>query len=127
MKIIIQDLLVCLSSKIVLNKINLTIDNGEQWAIIGPSGSGKTTLAKALTKSIFFRGRIELTHEQKATDALNIILIEQQHRFKNKSNVANFYYQQRFNSADAEETITTHEEINQVSDNHPDKSKWIRL
>jgi molybdate transport system ATP-binding protein len=127
MKIIIQDLLVCLSSKIVLNKINLTIDNGEQWAIIGPSGSGKTTLAKALTKSIFFRGRIELTHEQKATDALNIILIEQQHRFKNKSNVANFYYQQRFNSADAEETITTHEEINQVSDNHPDKSKWIRF
>lgn len=125
MKIIIQDLLVSLSGKIVLNKLNLSIENGAQWAIIGPSGSGKTTLAKALTKSIFFRGLIELTHDQKATDALNIILIEQQHRFKNKSNVANFYYQQRFNSADAEETITTHEEINQVSENHPDKTKWI--
>ncbi len=127
MKIIIQDLLVSLSGKIVLNKITLTIADGEQWAILGPSGSGKTTLAKALTKSIFFRGLIELSHEQKATDTLNIILIEQQHRFKNKSNVENFYYQQRFNSADAEETITTEEELNLASENHPDKSKWINF
>ena len=65
MKIIIQDLLVSLSGKIVLNKISLPIADKEQWAILGPSGSGKTTLAKALTKSIFFRGLIELSHEQK--------------------------------------------------------------
>ncbi len=127
MKIIIQDLLVSLSGKIVLNKISLPIADKEQWAILGPSGSGKTTLAKALTKSIFFRGLIELSHDQKAIDALNIILIEQQHRFKNKSNVENFYYQQRFNSADSEETRTTEEELNLASENHPDKSKWINF
>jgi molybdate transport system ATP-binding protein len=127
MKIIIQDLLISLSGKIVLNKINLSIAEGEQWAIIGPTGSGKTTLAKALTKSIFYRGTIELCHQDKTNDKLNIILIDQQHRFKNKNNVENFYYQQRFNSADAEETITTSEEIDQTSINHPDKAKWINF
>ncbi|BDR55608.1 hypothetical protein KIMC2_01700 [Xylocopilactobacillus apis] len=28
----------------VLNKTNLTFENGKVYAIIGPSGSGKTTL-----------------------------------------------------------------------------------
>jgi molybdate transport system ATP-binding protein len=38
-----------------------------------------------------------------------MVLVEQQHHFKNLSNTNNFYYQQRFNSRDAEDSITVRE------------------
>jgi ATP-binding cassette subfamily B protein len=38
------------SGNFALKKINLTVNHGEQVAIVGRNGSGKTTLAKLLTK-----------------------------------------------------------------------------
>ncbi|NDC78524.1 MAG: ATP-binding cassette domain-containing protein [Chitinophagia bacterium] len=40
-----------------------------------------------------------------------VVLIPRQHRFTNRANLANFYYQQRFNSADAEDARTVGEEL----------------
>lgn len=35
-------------SRVILNKLNLTIPNGQILAIVGPSGAGKTTLLRCL-------------------------------------------------------------------------------
>ena len=84
----------------ILKNINLHIGHHQQWAITGNSGSGKTTLANAITGKIFYNGTIECQKN------LQVALVEQQHHFKNLSNTSDFYYQQRFNSFDAEDTIT---------------------
>jgi molybdate transport system ATP-binding protein len=124
MKIDIHNVSVVLGSKIVLDKISLSIHENEQWAIIGSSGAGKTTLAKALAKKIFFRGEIKIDSTG-GNSVPKIVLINQQHRFKNKSNVENFYYQQRFNSADTEDTITVEQDLDASTENTQELPKWI--
>jgi len=67
MKILeIKNLKVKVGSKIVLNKINFSLEKGEIHAIFGPNGSGKTSLIssiigipsyKILKGKIFFEGR----------------------------------------------------------------------
>lgn len=107
----------------ILENISLTIGKNEQWAIVGNSGSGKTTLAKALTGRIFHTGNIDFNlHE--ADDQGPIILIEQQHHFKNLSNTSDFYYQQRFNSTDAEDAMTVEEMLKGLG---PSTTGWINL
>jgi molybdate transport system ATP-binding protein len=123
MNIEIIDLKVSLGGKMVLDGINLHIQNGQLWGFHGKSGSGKTTLARALAKKIFFRGDIHIKWDHNILP--KILLIEQQHRFKNKSNVDNFYYQQRFNSSDTEDTITVKEDIDLESTSEDEKLKWI--
>jgi len=124
-KVLIENVTVSLGGKTVLNQINLNLQKDEHWAIIGHSGAGKTTLAKAICKSIFFRGNIEITNLTNPEIKPTVILIEQQHRFKNKSNVENFYYQQRYNSTDKEDASTVEEELNTLSNNTVEKEKWI--
>ncbi len=87
----------------VLNNISLRIDRQQQWAVIGHSGSGKTTLAHVLSAKIFYRGQLNW---QLPSGNLTIELVEQQHHFKNLSNTSSFYYQQRFNASDADDSIT---------------------
>jgi Fe-S cluster assembly ATP-binding protein len=67
MKILeIKNLKVKVGSKLVLNKINFSLEKGEIHAIFGPNGSGKTSLIssiigipsyKILKGKIFFEGR----------------------------------------------------------------------
>ena len=88
----------------VLSHINLTVHQGEQWAIVGHSGSGKTTLAHVFTGSVFHSGEMQY-HFPAGTNA-HIELVAQQHHFKNLSNTSSFYYQQRFNASEAADSIT---------------------
>ncbi len=44
----IKDLVFSFTNKVVLNKINLEIENGEHIAIVGPNGAGKSTLLKVM-------------------------------------------------------------------------------
>jgi molybdate transport system ATP-binding protein len=107
----------------ILKNIHLTIQPGEQWAIVGKSGSGKTTLAHALSGTIFHSGTVSF-HLPNHTHAHRILLIEQQHHFKNRSNTNDFYYQQRYNSSDAEDTITVQEALQPLINAAP-ASNWI--
>ena len=107
----------------ILKNINLTIQYGEQWAIIGKSGSGKTTLAQALTARAFHSGTVSF-HLPNHTHANRILLIEQQHHFKNRSNTSDFYYQQRYNASDSEDAITVQEVLQPLLNSNP-ATNWI--
>jgi len=87
----------------ILQDISLTINKGEQWAIVGRSGSGKTTLAKAIAGEQFHSGKINFYFNGM------LAWVEQQHHFKNLSNTSDFYYQQRYNASDADKTLTVAE------------------
>ncbi|MFN6375213.1 MAG: ATP-binding cassette domain-containing protein [Chitinophagia bacterium] len=121
----LKDVSVFLGGRFLLNNINLIMNDGEQWAIIGNSGSGKTTLAKALGGQLFYRGDITFVDDQNIRYLPKIHIIEQQHVFRNKSNGINFYYQQRFNSADAEDTHDVETELGDTEDIV--MKKWIEV
>jgi molybdate transport system ATP-binding protein len=119
MYIHINDVSVTLNNKKILDGITCSIGENEQWAIIGSNGSGKTTLAHALANKIFYRGEIKFS----PTENIHLALIEQHHKFKNKQNIEQFYHQQRFNSADAEDTLTVAEILYQHNNQKLDY--WI--
>ncbi|THU35973.1 ATP-binding cassette domain-containing protein [Niastella caeni] len=119
----LTDVSVIINGIDILKDINLTIQPGEQWAVVGKSGSGKTTLAHALTGKVFHSGTVAF-HLPNHLHANRLLLIEQQHHFKNRSNTSDFYYQQRYNSADAEDTITVQEALQPLIDKSP-ASTWI--
>jgi molybdate transport system ATP-binding protein len=89
----------------LLRDISFTIAQGESLAIIGASGSGKTSLLKALAGQLFGKGSIDFNGHPR------IALITQQHQFKNLSNTSTFYYQQRFNSCDAQDAVTVEQAL----------------
>jgi molybdate transport system ATP-binding protein len=50
------------------------------------------------------------------------MLVEQQHQFKNRSNLSEFYLQQRFNSSDCEDAYTVEEELKDL-----EIGEWVSL
>src|SRR3569833_1987629 len=96
----LEGLSVNLSGKQILNRLDLNILKGEQWAITGSSGSGKTILAHTLMGQHFYTGRLHFYQP-----GTRIAIVDQQHHFLNRSNTSDLYYQQRFNASDAEQTM----------------------
>lgn len=104
----VRSLTVRKGGKVIIDNLSFTVNKGKHLAITGPSGSGKTTLMNALSGSHSYEGSIITSSEGRNE---KIVLVEQQHRFKNLSNTSNFYYQQRFNSNDSEDAITVEEAL----------------
>src|SRR5579863_6429628 len=101
-----------------LENLDWKIRRGEQWALVGPSGAGKTVLAHALLGWHFASGQI-------AANGLKITMVEQQHRFRGRPGTTDLYYQQRFNSADAEATITVAEELAAAGRSTEPDDEWL--
>ncbi len=111
-----------LNTVTILDHINFSLEEGQHWAIVGDSGSGKTSLANALVGRLFHSGEIILAPGQ------TVQLLEQQHRFKTLSNTSDFYYQQRFQSQDAEDSLTVEQELAQEFMTMPEETrKWLTL
>ncbi len=91
------------AGKSVLKDLHFSVRQQKPIAIVGPSGSGKTSLLEALVGKLFYTGELYCSaHTQKA-------YVPQQHHFRNLSHTDTFYYQQRFNSFDAEDAATVAE------------------
>ena len=99
----VRDLGVSYGNKQVLVGVSFTLYAGDCLAIVGPMGSGKTTLAKALSGRLFRTGEVFFTGQ--------VLYVAQQHHFKNRSNLAEFYMQQRFNASDSADAYTMREEL----------------
>ncbi len=104
--------------KTVFKGLSFTVENGESWAIIGQSGKERTLfLETILGRTSLVDGSIswpfarEYQERQRKLGLINsyrdlIALVSQKYTFRNKSSQQNFYYQQRFNSAESEDTAT---------------------
>ncbi|ULQ54746.1 ATP-binding cassette domain-containing protein [Flavihumibacter fluvii] len=68
--------------------------------IAGSAGSGKTRLARAIANDPELSSRV--------------IFVAQHYHFTNRSHVNQFYYQQRFNSIDADDSATVAEELDKI-------------
>lgn len=123
MKIAVRDISVSLGGLTIVNKLGFALQNNEHLGICGPNGSGKSTIAKTLHGDVFARGEILFVDQNEKPIVPKSVYVDQQHRFKNRSNVSNFYYQQRYNSTDNEDSLTVLEELNRLGiDPH---HEWI--
>ncbi|WP_407478667.1 ATP-binding cassette domain-containing protein [Elizabethkingia anophelis] len=121
--IILKNVSVKRGSDNLLNNIDFTLNSGEHLAIIGPSGSGKSLLAMALKGQILHTGTIEYRKNNELTKP-KIAYITSTYTLKNKSNVSDFYYQQRFNTSDAEDSATLTDELLKKGDTES-VNKWL--
>ncbi|MFC1225115.1 ATP-binding cassette domain-containing protein [Pedobacter sp. BG31] len=107
----IQDLNLGYRNKAVLKNLYWEMNRGESYAIGGKSGTGKTALAKAIASLVPFQGSIEINFDQQNKLPQEVLYVESWYQFKNLEGVANFYYQQRYTSLQANDTLTVHAEL----------------
>ncbi|WP_017259605.1 ATP-binding cassette domain-containing protein [Pedobacter arcticus] len=98
-------------NKSVFSDLSWTINRGENWVLGGESGSGKTALAKILTGKQSASGEVEINFETESNLPAQVLFVESWYQFKNVEGVANFYYQQRYTSQQAKETLTVNAEL----------------
>ncbi len=122
--IILKNVSVKRTNRLLLDGISFNLKQREHLAIFGKSGSGKTLLGKTLTGEIFYNGTIEFYKNGKAF-VPKVALVPATATLKNLSNLSNFYYQQRFNSMDAEDSLTLKEELLQKG-NSRDIDLWLK-
>jgi molybdate transport system ATP-binding protein len=109
--IIVTDLYVAIQDTTVLDGISFSLQPNQHLAVLGASGSGKTSLVHAFAGKIHFSGSIVMQLNSTRLHSQQITLVEQWDSFKNLSNTSDFYYQQRFNSFDAEDAPTIMHEL----------------
>lgn len=114
--------------KATFQNLSFTWESGQQWAVIGHSGReltafletlrGTTHLAEGSLIHPFAKEYISEKTTEGAVHSFRdlVAYVSQQYRFRNKSNLQNFYFQQRFNSSEADEAATVREYLIQNSE-----------
>ncbi len=123
--LIVKDIKATRYGKKVLEGISFELPAGSQLAIAGSSGSGKTSLAKALAGQLFTPGIVSFSRNA-ACCKPRIVFMPQSETLKSLSNVSDFYYQQRFNSCDAEDAATLAGELKrQTAATDAEIDEWL--
>src|SRR5690606_25015488 len=117
--------------KEIFQDLNFTMLEGQNWAILGSSGVEMTAFLDTLQgKTTLMEGRITRDfavayQKQKNLDGQVysfrdlISFVSQKYEFRNKSNMQDFYYQQRFNAAESEEAPTVEEFLSRMPYKNP--------
>jgi len=95
----------------VLDGLSWTIRRGESWAIGGRSGTGKTTLAKAIAAADEHPGRISLRFDERSDRPARAHYVSNWYAFRNLDGDRNFYYQQRYNKFQKNDTLTVQADL----------------
>lgn len=120
--------------KATFENLNFTWESGQHWAITGDSGRELTAFLETLRGSThlpegrFFKPFADEYITQKTEEGSVhsfrdlIAYVSQQYRFRNKSNLQNFYFQQRFNSSESDEAATVKEYL--LENSTPMSGPW---
>ena len=96
---------------VILDGLNWQIRRGEHWLIGGKSGSGKTSLAKALAGQEKTSGTIQLFFNNGSLLPPRALYVSNWYQFTNLEGDRNFYYQQRYNKQQKNDTLTVYAEL----------------
>ncbi|WP_036676793.1 ATP-binding cassette domain-containing protein [Pedobacter sp. R20-19] len=107
----IQNLNLKYQQKSVLRDLNWKINTGDNYVLFGESGSGKTSLAKIIAGQLSGIGEVKINFDTNSPLPATVLFVESWYQFKNLEGVANFYYQQRYTSQQAKDTLTVHAEL----------------
>ncbi|WP_206366973.1 ATP-binding cassette domain-containing protein [Sphingobacterium sp. SGG-5] len=107
----INQLTVQYPPQVVLNSLSWTINKGEHYVLGGKSGSGKTILAKAIAGLIPYQGTISISFDRTHSLPAKVIYISNWYQFTNLEGDRNFYYQQRYNHHQGQDTLTVKAEL----------------
>jgi molybdate transport system ATP-binding protein len=122
----IQNATVKQLGKTVFEGLDFKWEEGQHWAVVGQSGSLLTAfLDTVLGKTMVPQGLVERPFSETYQKQKNqigeinsfrdlISTVSQQYTFRNKSNLQNFYYQQRFNSMESDEAANVFEYLSQI-------------
>lgn len=112
----------------LLRDFTWQVNTGEHWAIVGRSGAGKTSLLDTIIgKNNVIGGSIRHYFYERYREAHQIgdpyfnyrrliAMVGHHNDFRNKSNMPDFYYQQRFNSMDSSDAPTVAEYLENRQD-----------
>lgn len=109
----ITNLSVSYGNQHVLRDLNWHTQAGQHIVLAGKSGSGKTTLAKAIAGLIPYQGSIR-THSSDRTadsDTTTVHYVPNWYQFTNLEGERNFYYQQRYNRHQGQDTVTVKRDL----------------
>jgi molybdate transport system ATP-binding protein len=117
----IQNITVKSQQHTLLREVSLTVNQGEHWIVVGQSGSGKTVLLNTIAGLLrVYSGSIDIDNNY----AKHICLVTAKHHFKDLTNTANLYYQQRYNSQDADQALTVQQYLTAKQPANANNAYW---
>lgn len=109
-----------LGTQPLLSDFSWKLEEGQQWLVTGPSGSGKTIFFKAIRGEFRLTGGLFLFNGMEGPEAMEKLKTAAAFVFFQDKAIdpEQFYYQQRYNSQDADDTLTVRDYL---FDGHPSK------
>ena len=107
----IDSLSVQYGNKTVLKDLSWTYARGQHWVLGGQSGTGKSTLAKAIAGLIKQSGHVQVDFEENNSAKPTALYVPNWYEFTNLEGDRNFYYQQRYNRHQGQDTLTVGAEL----------------
>jgi molybdate transport system ATP-binding protein len=122
----IQNATIKQQGKTIFDQMEFEWEEGQHWAVIGESGVMLTAfLDTLLGRTMVTSGNVirPFSEDYQKAKTLSgeinsfrdlISTVSQQYTFRNKSNLQNFYYQQRFNSMESEDTANVWDYLSEI-------------
>lgn len=107
----IEKLSIQYGAKTVLNSLLWAVNKGENWVIGGKSGTGKTSLAKAIVGEVKATGEITFHFDEHTPCPARAYYVSNWYQFTNLEGDRNFYYQQRYNKFQKNDTLTVYADL----------------